>query len=77
MRAAEPITDTDADGWLRLRLRLDWPEEAAGVLLSGGPLVEVLAPLEIRAEVAAIARAVSARYDDDRGGGDSSALAVG
>jgi predicted DNA-binding transcriptional regulator YafY len=62
MNAAETIDVADPEGWLRLRLRLDWPEEAAGVLLSAGPGVDVVSPAEIRGEVAATARDVAARY---------------
>lgn len=62
MNAAEPIASADPDGWLRLRLRLDWPEEAAGVLLSAGPWVDVVSPPEVRNEVATMARDVAARY---------------
>jgi predicted DNA-binding transcriptional regulator YafY len=62
MNAAERIDLADPEGWLRLRLRLDWPEEAAGVLLSAGPWVDVVSPAEIRGEVAAMARDVAARY---------------
>jgi predicted DNA-binding transcriptional regulator YafY len=62
MNAAQSVETTDPDGWLGLRLRLDWPEEAAGVLLSAGPGVDVVSPPEIRREVAAIARDVAARY---------------
>jgi predicted DNA-binding transcriptional regulator YafY len=64
MRAAESLPDKDPEGWLRLRLRLDYPEEAPGVLLGAGPLVDVLSPPGVRAEVAATARAVAARYAD-------------
>lgn len=64
MRAAETIQDDDPDGWRKLRLRLDYPEEAPGVLLSAGPLVDVVSPADIRASVAATARAVAARYTD-------------
>jgi predicted DNA-binding transcriptional regulator YafY len=63
MRAAERLHDPDPDGWLHLRLRLDWPEEAAGILLRAGPLTEVTWPPEIREAVAASARAVAARYE--------------
>jgi predicted DNA-binding transcriptional regulator YafY len=62
MRAAERLPDPDPDGWLRLRLRLDWPEEAPGVLLGAGPLLDVVSPPEVREGVAATARAVAARY---------------
>jgi predicted DNA-binding transcriptional regulator YafY len=64
VRAAETLPDEDPDGWTRLRIRLDYPEEAAGVLLRAGPLVDVLSPPDVRAEVAATARAVAARYED-------------
>ncbi len=62
LRAADTLPDDDPDGWGRLRIHLDYPDEAAGVLLSAGPLVDVVWPPEVRAEVAATARAVAARY---------------
>jgi predicted DNA-binding transcriptional regulator YafY len=64
MRAAETLSEDDPEGWVRLRIRLDYPEEAAGVLLRAGPVVDVISPKEVRAEVAATARAVAARYLD-------------
>jgi predicted DNA-binding transcriptional regulator YafY len=63
--AAEVLTDPDPEGWLRLRLRLDWPGDAARTLLSAGRWVEVVGPADIRARVASTARAVAARYADD------------
>jgi predicted DNA-binding transcriptional regulator YafY len=65
MNAAATLTDADPDGWLRLRLRLDWPGDAARTLLSAGRWVEVLGPPDIRALVASTARAVAARYGAD------------
>ena len=62
MRAAERLPGPDPDGWLTLRLHLDYPDEASGVLLGAGPLVDVLSPPELRDAVAATARAVVARY---------------
>jgi predicted DNA-binding transcriptional regulator YafY len=62
---AEYLVEPDPQGWLRLRMRLDWPDEAPGVLLGAGRWVEVLAPPEIRARVAATARAVAERYAGD------------
>ncbi len=62
---AETLDETDPDGWLRLRLRLDWPEDAHRTLLSAGRWVEVLGPPEIRARVAAVARAMAERYAGD------------
>jgi predicted DNA-binding transcriptional regulator YafY len=63
--AAETLPDADPEGWLRLRLRLDWPGGAARTLLSAGRWVEVLGPPEIRARVASTARAVAERYSTD------------
>ena len=62
---AEPLDEPDPDGWLRLRLRLDWPDEAPRILLAAGRWVEVLGPPEIRARVASTARAVADRYAAD------------
>jgi predicted DNA-binding transcriptional regulator YafY len=67
IQAAETLAEPDPEGWLRLRLRLDWPADAARTLLSAGRWVEVLGPPEIRARVAATARAVAERYGDDPG----------
>jgi len=63
--AAQRLPDPDPEDWLRLRLRLDWPDEAPAKLLGAGRWVEVLAPLELRALVASTARAVAARYAED------------
>lgn len=63
--AAETLADSDSDGWLRLRVRLDWPGDAARTLLSAGRWVEVLGPPDIRARVASTARAVAERYAND------------
>ena len=63
--AAERLDGPDPDGWLRLRLRLDWPDEAPRVLLAAGRWVEVLGPPEVRAKVASTARAVAERYAAD------------
>jgi predicted DNA-binding transcriptional regulator YafY len=64
MRAAERLPEPDPAGWTRLRLRLDYPEEAPGVLLGAGPLIDVVSPPEVREGVAATARAVAALYLD-------------
>lgn len=65
VNAADYLTEPDSEGWLRLRLRLDYPEDAAGVLLSAGRWVEVLAPPEVRARVASTAHAIADRYAAD------------
>ncbi len=63
--AAEYLTEPDPEGWLRLRLRLDWPDEAPLTLLRAGRWLEVLDPPEIRARVASTARAIADRYASD------------
>ena len=65
VEAAEPLDGPDPDGWLRLRLRLDWPDEAAGIMLRAGRWVEVLGPPDVRARVASTARAIAERYAGD------------
>ena len=62
---ADYLAEPDPDGWLRLRLRLDWPDEAPATLLKAGRWVEVLAPADIRARVASTARAIADRYAAD------------
>lgn len=61
--AADQLIDPE-EGWSRLRIRLDWPEEAAERLLGAGPGLEVVGPPEVRQRVIALARAVVERYPD-------------
>ena len=64
-RAAESavrLDEPDPDGWLHLRLRLDWPNEVARRLLYAGPDVEVIEPLDVRATVIRLADAALSRY---------------
>jgi predicted DNA-binding transcriptional regulator YafY len=65
VQAAEYLPDPDPDGWLRLRIRMDWPDEAHRLLLAAGRWLEVLGPPEVRARVAATARAIADRYATD------------
>ena len=65
IQAAEVLTETDPEGWTRYRLHLDWPEEAALILLRAGSWVEVLEPADVRAHLAATARAIADRYAGD------------
>jgi predicted DNA-binding transcriptional regulator YafY len=60
--AAERLDDPDPDGWLRLRLRVSWPDEVATRLLAVGPNLEVLEPPDVRERVIATAGRVVARY---------------
>jgi predicted DNA-binding transcriptional regulator YafY len=60
--AAERLDEPDPDGWLRLRLRVSWPDEVASRMLAVGPSLEVLEPADVRERVIAIAGRVVARY---------------
>jgi len=61
--AREDFAGTDHEGWRRVRLRLDWPDEVPGGLLALGEHVEVLEPQEIRERIARRAARVVALYD--------------
>jgi len=65
LEAAEYLPDPDPEGWLRLRLRMDWPDEAPRVLLGAGRWVEVLGPPDVRAQAAETARAIAGHYAAD------------
>jgi predicted DNA-binding transcriptional regulator YafY len=62
--AAERLDETDDEGWLRLRLRIDWPLEVPARLLTLGSDLEVLEPAELRSRVVTVARRVLERYPD-------------
>ena len=66
VEAAEYLSDPDPEGWLRLRVRLDWPDEAPLTLLRAGPWLEVLDPPDVRTRLAAAARAIADRYAGDQ-----------
>jgi predicted DNA-binding transcriptional regulator YafY len=58
----EPPGGTDPDGWIHLRLRIDWPHEVPARLAAVGSGLEVVAPEEVRAAISDVARRVLARY---------------
>jgi predicted DNA-binding transcriptional regulator YafY len=60
--AAERLDEPDPEGWLRLRMRVSWPDEVATRLLAVGPSLEVLEPADVRERVIATAGRVVARY---------------
>jgi predicted DNA-binding transcriptional regulator YafY len=62
MDEAEPLSGDEDPGWTRLHLRLDWPDEIAGRLLSLGPDLEILEPAILRTEIEALAGGVIQRY---------------
>ncbi|HEX3427849.1 MAG TPA: YafY family protein [Candidatus Limnocylindrales bacterium] len=61
----ERLDEPDPDGWLRIRLRLDWPNEVASQVLGVGPDCELLEPVELRARIGAQAAGVAAHYTED------------
>jgi len=54
--------DGDPDGWLHLRMAVDWPQDAAARLVGMGSAMEVLGPAELRTEVVDLARGSLARH---------------
>jgi predicted DNA-binding transcriptional regulator YafY len=59
---AERLSGPDEDGRVTIRIRLDWPDEAAYRMLGAGPEIEVIDPPEVRSRVAALAQGVVQRY---------------
>jgi predicted DNA-binding transcriptional regulator YafY len=60
---AERLSVPDADGWTRLRVRVDWGlNEAAEHLVGMGRDLEVLGPPEVRDQVVKLARGVLERH---------------
>jgi len=52
----------DPDGWLVLRLEVDWPEEVPGRLLAMGGAAELLEPHWVRERMVELAERVLARH---------------
>lgn len=63
VEAAERLDDTDSEGWLHLKLRMQWPDEAPALLLAAGASVEVLEPADIRDRLIRAAKRIVARYE--------------
>jgi predicted DNA-binding transcriptional regulator YafY len=63
VEAAERIQEPDPDGWLRLRIRMEWPEEAPALLLAAGSAVEVLEPADVRDRLVRAAKRIVERYE--------------
>jgi predicted DNA-binding transcriptional regulator YafY len=60
--AAERLTETDPDGWVRLRLNIGWPDEAPGRLMALGRDLEVIDPPGVRERVVELARGALERH---------------
>jgi predicted DNA-binding transcriptional regulator YafY len=71
VRGSERLGE-DADGWRRLRLAIDWPDEVPARLAALGDAVEVLEPSELRARVRETARRSLARHAPLPAGGAAS-----
>jgi len=61
-RGRSPDEHQDADGWVRQTLVFDGTGVARAALLALAPDVEVLAPDEVRADLARAAHAVATRH---------------
>jgi len=62
VQAAETLEEPDPDGWIRLRIRVEWPDSAAAALVRVGSDCEVLEPVELRDRVVRHAARVLERY---------------
>lgn len=62
VRNAERIAADDPEGWLHLRMTVDWPDEVPGRLLSLGSRAEILEPPEVRERAVTLARRVLERH---------------
>jgi predicted DNA-binding transcriptional regulator YafY len=62
LRRAERLDGTDPDGWYRLRIDVDWPDEVPGRLLAVGGSLEILEPAEIRERALELARGAIDRH---------------
>jgi hypothetical protein len=60
----ERLGDADPDGWIRLKVQLDWPNEVTTQILAVGPGCELLEPEPLRRRIAEESRRLAARYQD-------------
>jgi predicted DNA-binding transcriptional regulator YafY len=58
----ERLDEADHDGWQRIRVTLDWPNEVVEQILAVGPECELLEPVELRERLAAEAHRIAAHY---------------
>jgi predicted DNA-binding transcriptional regulator YafY len=74
---AEHLGEPDADGWIRMKLRVEWPDEAPRTLLGMAADLEVIEPAGVRERLAGLAREVVARYNAPSGPGAEAGLGAG
>jgi predicted DNA-binding transcriptional regulator YafY len=55
------LEEPDPDGWLRVRITLDWPNEVVPQILAIGPDCELLEPLELRDRITSQALRLASR----------------
>ena len=58
----ERLDQADPDGWLRIRLKLDWPNEATTQILAVGPRCELLEPADLRRRIGEEASRLALAY---------------
>ena len=64
----ERLEEPDPGGWLRIRVKLDWPNEATTQILAIGPGCELLEPEPLRRRIAEEAGRLASLYEDSRAG---------
>jgi predicted DNA-binding transcriptional regulator YafY len=60
----ESTDPPDVNGWLLLRLQFEMEESACGYLLSFGPRVDIIEPVELRDKVIELAKSVVEFYEE-------------
>ncbi len=74
---AERLEVLDPEGWVHLRLQVEWPDEVAHAMLRLGSGVEVLEPSEVREQVVATAQRILDRYGEAAVMEETAAVAMG
>ena len=74
---AERLEVLDPEGWVHLRLHVEWPDEVAHAMLRLGSGVEVLEPPEVREQVVATAQRILDRYGEAAVREETAAVAMG
>ena len=67
----------DPEGWVHLRLHVEWPDEVAHAMLRLGSGVEVLEPREVREQIVATTQRILDRYGEAAVMEETAAVAVG